>query len=295
MKIGITGVTGFIGKRLAEMAVAAQQSVVGFSRNPDRELPHCSEVRAFSARSELDVSGLDAVVHLAGESILGLWTAAKKRRILDSRVDSTRSLVAAINAAAEPPEVLISGSAIGYYGDRGDEVLAESSSRGEGFLADVSHAWETEAAKVDTTRTRLVTARIGFVAGRQGGAIPAMKPAFSLGLGGRLGDGQQWMSLVHVDDVAGLILHALDHEAVRGPVNVVIPEPLRNADFTTQVARILKRPAFFHVPSFVLKLGMQELSQLLLESHRVVPAVALEHGYKFRFATGEAVLRDALG
>lgn len=282
MKIGITGARGFIGGHVACLAHERGHEVVAFSRHPG------SADRRFSTDAAPDLSGLDAVVHLAGESIMGLWTPAKKRRIRDSRVEGTRRLVEALNSDAGAPRILVSGSAIGYYGDTGEREVTESDAAGDGFLAEVAAEWEAEAAHA--TQARVTFIRTGLVLGPDGGAMRLIAPAFRLALGGPLGNGRQWMSCVHVDDVAGLILHAMEQEAVRGPLNAVLPAPLRNADFTRALARAVHRPAILPVPAFALKLGLGELSGLLLDSQRVRPEATLASGYRFRHSTIEAAL-----
>ncbi|MFM8232327.1 MAG: TIGR01777 family oxidoreductase, partial [Chthoniobacterales bacterium] len=228
MRLGITGASGFIGRRAAEMARARGWEVVPFSRQP-----RDAATRKFVPGKPADVDGLDAVLHLAGESVLGLWTKGKRARIMDSRVLGTRSIADGFARAKQPPRVLISGSAIGYYGDTGDREVDESSPPGNGFLADVCRAWEAEALKV--TNARVVLLRIGFVLGRNGGAMKLVLPVFKAGLGGRLGSGRQWMSLIHVDDVAGMALWAIENETLRGPLNAVMPQPVTNAEFTREV------------------------------------------------------------
>lgn len=292
MKIGITGATGFIGSQLAEEARERGYEVVAFSRSPDQPKPGFSETRKFTIDSTPDLSGLDAIVHLAGESILGLWTPAKKRRIRDSRIEGTRRIAEALATAPNGPRVFVSGSAVGYYGDTGDTVTDESSPSGKGFLAEVSRRWEAEADGAPES-VRTTKLRIGFVLGN-GGAMKLVGPVFKAGLGGRLGDGQQWMSCIHVEDVAGLILHALENDAVSGPLNAVMPEPVRNVEFTHAAAKAAHRPAMMPAPKILLKIVLGELSHLLLDSQRVVPMVAQKTGYKFRYPTVAAALEQLL-
>jgi len=283
MRLGITGASGFIGRRAAEMARARGWEIVPFSRTP-----RDAATRKFVPGEPADVDGLDAVLHLAGESVLGLWTAKKRARIMDSRVLGTRSIVDGFARAKHPPRVLISGSAIGYYGDTGDREVDESSPPGAGFLAEVCRAWETEAEKVRDARVVLL--RIGFVLGRGDGAMKLVLPVFRAGLGGRLGSGKQWMSCVHVDDVAGMALWAVENESLRGPVNSVLPHPVTNADFTRTLARAVHRPAIFPVPSFVLRLVLGRMASMLLSSLRVRPAVAENSGYRYEFKDITAAL-----
>ena len=276
MRLGITGASGFIGRRASEMARARGWEVVPFSRQP-----RDAATRKFVPGEPADVDGLDAVLHLAGESVLGLWTKGKRSRIMDSRVLGTRSIAEGFARAKNPPRVLISGSAIGYYGDTGNREVDESSPPGNGFLADVCRAWEAEALNV--TDARVVLFRIGFVLGRDGGAMKLVLPVFKAGLGGRLGSGKQWMSLIHVDDVAGMALWAIENQTLRGPLNAVMPQPVTNAVFTREVARSVHRPALFPAPSFILRLVLGKMSSMLLNSARVLPAVADRERYNFVF------------
>ena len=283
MRLGITGASGFIGRRASEMARARGWEVVPFSRSP-----RDAATRKFVPGEPADVDGLDAVLHLAGESVLGLWTAKKRARIMDSRVLGTRSIVDGFARAKHPPRVLISGSAIGYYGDTGDREVDESSPPGAGFLADVCRAWEAEAEKVRDARVVLL--RIGFVLGRGDGAMKLVLPVFRAGLGGRLGSGKQWMSCIHVDDVAGMALWAVGNESLRGPVNSVLPHPVTNSNFTRTLARAVHRPALFPAPSFVLRLVLGRMASMLLSSSRVRPAVAENSGYRYEFKDIAAAL-----
>ncbi|HVE16653.1 MAG TPA: TIGR01777 family oxidoreductase [Chthoniobacterales bacterium] len=289
MKIGITGASGFIGSHVARLARTRGHEAVAFSREP-RTIPGFAETRKFSTDATPDLSGLDAIVHLAGETIMGLWTPPKKRRILASRVEGTRRIVEALNASSTPPGVFICSSAIGYYGDTGEREVTEASPVGEGFLAGVTEAWEREAEKA--SRARTVCLRIGFVLGPDGGAMKLIAPVFRSALGGRLGSGRQWMSCIHVEDVAGLILHAIEQSNVRGPLNAVLPDPVRNSDFTRALARAAHRPAIFPAPAFALKVALGELSHLLLDSQRVIPEATVATGYAYRFPTLEAVAAD---
>ncbi len=294
MKIGITGATGFIGARVIERSAANGHSVVGFSRNPAKQIPGCDEVRAFAMDTPLDCTGLDAVIHLAGESVLGIWTAAKKQAIRDSRVLGTRSVVQGIQAAGNQA-ALIAASAIGYYGDTGEQVVDESFPAGEGFLAEVSEAWEKESLKATNDGTRVALLRIGFVLASQGGAMDKLKPVFQMALGGRLGSGKQWMSLIHVDDVAGMAVWAAENQSASGAYNCVLPEPIRNSEFTGKVAELLGRPAIMHAPAFAIKLLPGELHTLFLDSHRIVPSAALDAGYTFSYATNDSALKESCG
>ena len=231
-------------------------------------------------------------MNLAGEPILGLWTEEKKRRIRESRILGTRRIVEAIEAMAGRPRVLVNASAIGYYGDTGETLVDESSAAGGGFLADVCREWESEAVRAESFGVRVVFVRIGFVIG-SGGALKLMRPVFKMGLGGKLGSGRQWMSGVHVDDVAGIAVWAVESDTVRGPVNAVMPEPFRNSDFTKALTKCFGRPALFPAPAFVLRLTLGELSHTMLDSARVAPRVAQEGGYTYQFSTLPLALADA--
>ena len=291
MHLGITGATGFIGRRVIDIALRRGHEVVAFTRSPERALPGC-EMRAFPLDAPPDLRGCEAVIHLAGESVVGLWTASKKRCIRESRVRGTQRVVAAIAMLDEPPEVLVCGSAVGFYPDSGDAELTETSSSGSGFLSDTVRAWEAEAMK--SARTRVVLARTGIVLGKGGGALGAMLPIFKMGLGGRLGNGRQWMPWIHLEDEARLLLFAVENLDVRGALNATAPWPARNADFTRTLARTLRRPAFFRAPAFALRM-LGDFSHELLDSKRVLPAVATEHGFGFQFPDLAPALKNLVG
>lgn len=298
MRIGITGASGFIGRHLIHQLRARGHESVAFSRSPEKPVPGCVETLVMRESRPLDLSRLDGIVNLAGETIIGIWTEAKKRRIIDSRVKATNRLVetlAKLHATGDPaaPRVLISGSAIGLYGDRGDETLTENSPAGHGFLAEVCADWEAAARRAaEVAGVRVALVRIGLVCGRDGGAFPALRVPFSLGLGGRLGTGQQWMSPVHVEDVAGLFVHLLEKDDATGPFNAVCPAPVRNEDFTQQLARALDRPAVLSAPAVLLRTVLGELSHLMLDSQRVLPEAAASAGYTFQFPDLPAILAD---
>lgn len=240
--------------------------------------------------------GFDAVVHLAGEGIAtGRWTAARKARIRDSRIHGTTLLAGAIARAARPPRVLVSASAIGYYGDRGEAVLKEDAAPGQGFLPDVCRAWEEATSPAEGRGVRVVRLRIGVVLSPKGGALAKMLPPFRLGLGGRLGSGRQYMSWVSLDDLVGVIRAALQNEALRGPVNAVSPQPVTNTAFTAALAAALHRPAIFPMPAAAARLLFGEMADaLLLASARVEPARLTAAGHVFRHPTLPAALRDLL-
>ena len=297
MRALVTGATGFIGRRL----VRELDRPIILSRRPEeaRKILGAAEVHAWNPEEGPPpveaFEGVEAIFHLAGDSVAsGRWTAAKKARIRRSRVQGTANLVEGLRNLKSRPRVLVSASAVGYYGSRGDEVLEEASAPGTDFLAGVSVAWEAEAGRARELGLRVVTVRNGMVLGAGGGALARMLLPFKLGLGGRLGDGRHWMPWVHLDDVVGLMLDAAKSE-ISGAMNAVAPEPVINQEFTRTLARVLHRPAIFPVPRFALALLFGELSTLLVASQRVVPRVAERTGYKFRFTSLEEALRQSVG
>jgi hypothetical protein len=241
------------------------------------------------------VSGFDAVVHLAGESIVGRWTAAKKAKIRDSRVVGTRNLAEALAQTKNKPQVFVCSSAIGYYGDRGDEVLNEKSAPGSGFLADVCREWERATQPAADAGIRTVQIRTGVVLSPKGGALAKMLAPFKLGIGGRVGTGRQWMSWIDVNDMVGAIHHILKTDSLRGPVNMVAPNPVTNVEFTKTLASMLRRPAIFPVPALAARLAFGQMAdELLMGSQRVEPAQLLASGYSFRFLDLLASLENVL-
>lgn len=236
------------------------------------------------------MSGLDAVVNLAGEPILGFWTPSKRQKILTSRVDTTNRIVDAMLSQPNAPKVLINASAVGFYGDTGDRIATESTGAGTGFLADVCKAWEAATTPAQLSGLRVVRIRIGFVTGT-GGAMGLVLPLFRAGLGGNLGNGRQWMSCIHVDDVAGMILWAVSNDSLNGVLNAVNPQAIRNLEFTRAVARAVRRPAIFPVPACILRTLLGDLSHVMLDSVRVAPTVALTGGYQYRHSTLDAGLQ----
>src|ERR1700733_14193816 len=229
------------------------------------------------------VSGFDAVLHLAGESIVGRWTEAKKRRIRESRVQGTRRLAEALAQASQQPRLLISASAIGYYGDRGEETLREDSSSGKGFLPEVCREWEAATEPAAKAGVRTAQMRFGLVLSPSGGALQKMLPPFRLGVAGNMGNGRQWWSWIDIDDLVGGVQHAIQTETLRGPVNVVAPTPVTNAEFTKTLASVLSRPAIFPMPAFAARLAFGQMGdELLLASQRVEPAKLLASGYVFQ-------------
>jgi uncharacterized protein (TIGR01777 family) len=241
------------------------------------------------------VSGFDAVIHLAGESIVGRWTEEKKSKIRDSRVAGTTALAQALAQAKDKPQVFACSSAIGYYGDRGNELLNEHSSPGSGFLSDVCREWEAATKAAVDAGIRTVQMRTGVVLSKKGGALGKMLTPFRLGMGGRIGDGQQWMSWIDEQDMVGAIHHVLKSDLLQGPVNMVAPKPVTNEEFTKTLASVLSRPAIFPLPAFVVKLAFGEMGEtVLLGSQRVEPTQLVMSGYPFRFSNLLASLENIL-
>jgi uncharacterized protein len=294
LRILISGASGPIGaalvpflktrehtvKRLVRTSATGQDQILW---DPTRPLPPDS------------VSGFDAIIHLAGESIVGRWTAGKKQRILDSRTQGTGHLAQALAEAPQRPRVFISASAIGYYGDRGDEILREDSPSGGGFAAEICRQWEAATQPALKAGMRTAQMRFGVVLSAEGGALPKMLPPFRLGLGGRLGTGHQWWSWVAVQDAVGAIDHVLNHDAVQGPVNTVAPNPVSNAEFTKTLASIISRPDLFPVPAVAVRLVFGQMgTELFLASQRVEPAKLIGSGYQFRYPDLRRTLEEIL-
>jgi hypothetical protein len=279
MNITISGASGFIGRHLMKSLAEAGHSLCALSRHA----PPAESLRE-----------AEIVIHLAGEPIAQRWTAEAKRRIRESRVAGTRSLVEALATLPRRPEALICASAIGYYGSRGDEILTESSAPGSGFLPELCVAWESEAQAAEAFGMRVVRVRTGVVLDARGGALQRMLPPFRMGVGGRLGSGRQWMSWIHLEDLAGLFQLAVESR-VRGPLNGVAPHAVTNSDFTCELARALRRPAVFPIPEFALKLLFGEMADVLLASQRVAPGAAEAAGFRFRFPQLAPALAALLG
>jgi uncharacterized protein (TIGR01777 family) len=294
MRLLIAGGTGFIGRTLTTRARKLGHEVTITSRTPSGE----PDQLAWDTCSPLELPRVDAVVTLAGEPIAGgRWTAARREAMVRSRVESTRHLVTSLASMAGPdrPRVLVGASAVGWYGDRGDEVLTEDAGPGEGFLAELCRSWEAAAAAATELGVRVVHLRIGMVLGRGGGALAAMLRPFRLCMGGPLGSGRQWVPWVHELDLARLLCLALEHPDLRGPLNGTAPEPVTNRELTRALGAALHRPAVLRVPGCLLRLGLGEMATVLLASQRVVPALALAAGFTFRFPTLRGALADLLG
>lgn len=299
-KVLVTGATGFIGNRVCKTLKEKDYFVNVVSRNPEKaqtKLAYVDEIHAWQPESEQlpseTKSEVNAVIHLAGETIAGRWNTNKKRRIRESRILSTRNLVSSFTPETKP-DVLINASAIGLYGDSGDESFTEESSVGKDYLAEVCHEWETEAMKAREYGTRVVLVRIGLVLGLGGGLLDQVLPPFKMGFGGKLGSGNQWMSWIHVDDVIGIIMHALENEEVQGALNATAPIPVRNIEFTKTLGSVLRKPTIFPVPTFGLKIMMGEFANFVVLSQNVLPEKTQTSGYQFRFETLESALKDLL-
>lgn len=297
MIVAVTGASGLVGSALVASLAAGDHRAVALVRRTPR--PGENALRWDPSSGVITPAGpavADAIVHLAGDSIMGLrWTTEKKRRIRESRTTATRLLVQTLIRLPQPPAVLVCASAIGYYGSRGDEVLTEESRPGTGFLADVARAWEAATAPAIARGIRVVNLRLGVVLSARGGALAKMLTPFRLGLGGVIGDGAQWMSWIALDDTIGAIVHALTTDSLRGPVNAVAPAPATNAEFTRTLGRVLGRPTLVPLPAFAARLALGEMAdELLLASQRVVPARLQACGYAFRHPTLEGAFRAAL-
>ena len=305
MRVAITGATGLIGTRLVGRLRDRGDEVVAVSRDPDgarERLGPLADSVAWDPIAgpvpEAALAGADAIVHLAGEPIAQRWTSAVKERIRASRVVGTRNLVAGIAAASSRPGVIVHASAVGYYGDRGDALLDESSSPGpdDDFLAAVCVGWEHAASGAQELGVRVVSIRTGVVLDRSGGALTKMLPPFKAGVGGPVAGGRQYMPWIHLEDLTGLYLAAVDGgQEWSGPVNSCAPEPVTNAEFSRALGRALHRPAVMPVPSFALRLLFGEMAAVITASQRVVPKRALELGYRFRHDRLDDALGDAVG
>ncbi|MGA8222737.1 MAG: TIGR01777 family oxidoreductase [Candidatus Acidiferrales bacterium] len=298
MRILIAGATGLVGTALGEELRADGHAVWQLVRPGGTA--RAGDVRWDPVSGSVDVAameGADVVVCLSGASIGdGRWTLERKKVLRSSRVDATRVLVESLGQMKRKPRLFVGASAIGYYGDRGDEILTESSTAGNDFLALLARDWEAEATRAESSGVRTVILRFGVILSAKGGALPRMLTPFKLGAGGRLGSGKQWMSWVALEDVVGIIRAAIANEGIKGTVNVVAPNPVRNAEFTRVLASVLHRPAIFPAPAFVLRMALGEMADgLLLSSQRVRPERILAAGYNYRMTDLDAALREILG
>jgi uncharacterized protein (TIGR01777 family) len=297
--IAITGASGLIGSALAEACARDGLRVSALVRDTARaaeRLPSAT-LHAWDAQQgpppEAAFQGVDVVVNLIGESVSsGRWNEARMKRLRDSRVVATRALVDVLRGLKDRPRVFISASGVGFYGDRGDEILTEASAGGTGFTAELGRDWEAEAGKAAEIGMRVVILRSGLVLSRTGGILRKILPPFRLGLGGKIGSGSQWMPWIHLDDEIGLIRHAMEHEAVKGPLNLVAPEPVTNGEFVRALGETLGRPTVLTAPAFALRMAFGPMTdELLLASQRAMPVRTMETGYTFQ----HPLLREALG
>jgi hypothetical protein len=299
MRVLVTGATGFIGRATTLALLREGHEVVAWVRSVERARgllgaePTLLPLSAGAARA---LEGADAVIHLAGEPVLGRrWSARQRRALVASRVDATRELVAAMRAQARPPAVLVSASAVGYYGDRGDELLDEASAPGSDFLATLCQDWERVALEAEAAGTRVVALRIGLVLGRGGGALARMLPLFRAGLGGPLGGGGQHQSWIHLHDLVAVILRALEDGALRGPVNATAPEPVTSRELARELGRVLGRPSWLRVPAWVLRIAIGAGARVLCASQRVTPRRLLELGFRFEHGELRLALAELAG
>ncbi|MBW3542612.1 MAG: TIGR01777 family oxidoreductase [Planctomycetes bacterium] len=297
MRVLVTGSSGLIGSDLVSFLTTGGHEVVRLVRRQAHAADEIAWQPSGGAIDRPALEGFDAVVHLAGENIAGgRWTAKRKARIRSSRVEGTRLLAEALAGLEHKPRVLVCASAIGYYGDRGSEVLDESSSSGDNFLAEVCREWEAAAEPARQAGIRTVHTRFGVVLSAAGGALKQMLTPFKLGAGGKIGSGRQYWSWVAIDDVVGAIHHALMMDSLDGPINVTAPQPVTNREFTKTLGRVLHRPTLLPLPGFAARLALGEMAdELLLASARVVPQKLQDSGYEFRYTDLEAALRHALG
>lgn len=304
MRVLITGATGTIGLALADALRARGDDVVALSRDPDRGqrvlgdgvTVHGWADPLHEAPPAAGLEGVDAVANLLGEPVAQRWTDESKQRIRDSRVLATRSLVTALNGLSDStrPKVLVSQSATGFYGPRGDAPLDEQASAGDDFLADVVVAWEKEAAAADG-RMRVACTRTGVVLSPSGGALAKMLPFFKLGVGGPVAGGRQYVPWIHLDDVVGALVHCLDTDAAAGPINVTAPQPVTNSELSTALGHALGRPAFLPVPGMAVKLLYGDMAEMVTTGQRAVPAKLQAQGFTFRHPEIEPALKDVLG
>lgn len=297
MKILITGGTGFIGRTLCHFLLSKDHQLTVLSRRPKSVASLCGEsVTALKNIDDLTATDtFDAIINLAGEGIAdGRWSDARKQILLDSRINTTKQLVAYIKRADKKPDVLISGSAIGFYGNRGSIKLHEKAYPHEEFAHQLCDQWESAASEAEKLGVRTCIVRTGLVIGNDGGFLKRMLLPFKLGLGGPMGDGKQWMSWIHRTDYIAILEKLLTSPTLQGIFNATAPEPVTNAEFSQTLGRVLNRPAFIPVPAFVLKLLLGEMAELLLGGQRVIPVRLDEAGFEFKFKTLTEALRDVL-
>jgi uncharacterized protein (TIGR01777 family) len=296
MKVAITGASGLIGSTLSKRLRQGSHEVVKVVRGAQAQAPDIAWDPVKGTIDSASLEGVDAVVHLAGESIAAKrWSAEQKKKIRDSRIDGTKLLSTTIASLSHPPKVFVSASAIGFYGDRGNEALTETSSSGTGFLADVCKEWETATQPAKDKGIRVVNVRTGVALSTKGGALQKMLPIFLLGGGGIIGDGNQYMSWLSLDDEIGAIEFALTNDSLSGPLNIVSPNPVTNKEFTRVMGEVLHRPTIFPLPAFAARIIMGEMAdELLLSSQKVIPEKLTAAGYKFVYPGLKEALSHAL-
>ena len=294
----ITGGSGFIGSRLVPVLLGEGYDVTVLTRDPDKTVQHFNySVTTVGHLAMLDKKEVfDIIINLAGQGITDKrWSQDVKKQIWDSRVSTTNNLITYLQGSSEKPELLISGSAIGYYGIQGDEPLDEQATGDTSFSSKLCDAWESEAQHAVKLGIRTCFLRTGIVLGKNGGALSRMLPAFKLYLGGPMGSGRQWMSWVHMDDLVGIILNVINNKDIKGAINATAPNPVTNRVFSASLGRALKKPALLSMPAFVLKLMLGEMAEeLLLSGQRVIPKKMLDAGYVFQYASLEEALRDVV-
>jgi len=299
MKFFITGGTGFVGRNLSDSLLRGGHEVVAVGHRPEQDVVAHDNFEYISADTSRNgdwqdaVSEADVVYNLAGKSIFKRWTESYKRLIHDSRILTTRNLVEAL--PGNKPVVFCSTSAVGYYGDRGDETLTEDSAGGDDFLARLGIDWEAEARKAEEKGGRVVMARFGIVLGKGGGALAKMVPAFKFFTGGPLGSGTQWFPWVHLTDLIAGLMFIVENNEISGPVNFTAPNPVRNRDLARTLGKVLNRPSFVPAPGFMIRMVMGEFGDTLLAGQRAVPEKLLKHGFRFRFGELEDAIRDIVG
>lgn len=292
-RLGIIGVTGFVGRYLARALNRNGYEVVGFSRSGSGAIP---EVKEWRRSGVWDFSDLAGIINLAGERVDQRWTAKNREKFESSRIGVSREIAAALREMPdhERPPIWVNASAVGYYGDRGEEVCDESSDPGQGYLAKLCIDWENATEGIDAAGVRCVMVRIGMVLGRGGMAWDRLRRAFSLGGGARLGNGKQWMPWIHIDDLVAGILHSINHQGIRGIVNGVAPQPVTNRDFTHRLSRALHRPAPWVAPRFLLRWIFGEFGDFLVSSQRVAPKRWLDSGFEFRYPDIDSAFAELL-
>ena len=309
MNIVMTGATGLVGTALVKTFAGEGHTIYRLTRSETSKIsakeagvfdlpwnPSSGGIGGSGDSSSLQgLASVDGVINLAGAPVVGgWWTRERKALLRSSRVDTTRGLVSAIAKMEKKPRVLISASAIGYYGDRGDELVTEKSAPGTDFLAELAKEWENEAVKAEELGVRVVLLRFGIILAKQGGALPQMMLPFKYGLGGSAGSGRQWTSWIALQDVVAIFQEALRNDSWKGPVNLVAPQAMRNSDFTKSLAKVMHRPAIFAAPAFALRLVMGEMADTLLGGVRVAPQVLEQHGYRFLHANLDEALNAIL-